>query len=261
MKKIITLIALTVLSFSGLRSFSQVTYPCGVYFIGMNGTSDYGLWGQAFNSADITLATWVQVTDASSIGKRMAIFSRYDYNTYNENTDFSLVLNESGEFEFSALVLGSGGQVQDNLPFGFKPTVGVWYHIAVTFNGTSNQCNEYINGNLTASKSFAGPLSYVIVGSAFSKTISFGARYYPQNSGIVNTYFKGDFDEAVYASKELSADAIKTLAMGIAAGNSFIADNSIVIYHKFDDYPGQPNYGVSGGTLPTNGQYYYCPTI
>lgn len=239
---------------------TKLPFPCNVYFLEMNGISDYGLWTQAFNSNDITLATWIKITDPTSIGKRMAIFSRYDYNTYSENTNFGLYLNEEGKFVFRGLMLGDNGQQEDSLVFGTKPVANTWYHIAVTFNGTSHQCNVYINGLPDGTKTFVGPLSYVIVGSAFSKTLSYGARYYPQNGGILNTYFKGYCDEAVYASKAMSAASIKTLASGITPGDAFISDNSIVIYNKFDNYPTIPNNGVSGGSLATSGQLHTCST-
>ncbi len=239
---------------------AQVTYPCGKYLIGMNGTSDYGLWNQAYNSPDITMAAWVKITDSQSFGKKMTIFYRYDFNTYGENTDLSLSLNESGQFVFKTIVLNTQDQRQiyDSLLFNFRPAVSKWYHVAVTFNGSNYVGKTYINAVETNSKSFAGPISYVNVGSAYSHSISFGARYVNINGGFLNNYFKGQLDEAAYCAKELSVTQLKILAQGVAAGDTFLKQN-VAIYHKFDDYPTQPNYGNYGGTLPTVGQYYYCP--
>jgi pimeloyl-ACP methyl ester carboxylesterase len=259
MKKFITLIMIVVVSLFQ-KSFSQITYPCGVYFIGMNGTStDGGEWSQAFNSNDITLASWFKLTDAASIGKRMDIFNRYDFNVEGENTNFDLSINESGNVVFKCLVVKSdGSQVFDSVLFNLKPQIGVWYHVAITFDGISHLCATYVDGEPANSKAFAGAISYINVGSAYSHYMTFGFRDGGQYAGYSN-FFKGYLDEAVYCSKALAADKIKTLAQGVAPGSSFITDNAIVIYHKFDDYPGQPNYGVSGGSLPTSGQYYYCP--
>lgn len=256
MKKELTLIVFLLALFCH-KSFSQISYPCGVYFIGMNGTSSNGgEWNQVYNSPDITLAAWMQLTDSTYIGHRMDIFNRYDFST-TENLDFSLSINEAGDVVFRSRVIG-GTQYYDSLLFNLKPKVGIWYHVAVTFNGNGNLCSAYVNGQPASSKTFNGAISYINIGSAFSHYMTFGLKD-GQNAGYSN-FFKGYLDEAVYCQKALTASQVLTLAAGINPGDPFIKDNSVAVYHKFDDYPGQPNYGTYGGTLTTGGQYYYCPS-
>lgn len=237
--------------------FSQVTYPCGKYFIEMNGTSSNGgTWNQAYNYPNITLASWVKLTDPSFIGRRMMIFSRYDFDS-GENTDYELAINESGMFVFKSRI--DQMFIWDSVIFNVKPQLNVWYHVAVTFDGTTHECKTYINGIGSGSKTFAGSLSYIVTGSYASHYISFG--YKDGKLAGYSGYFKGYLDEAAYCSIALTANSVKTLAQGIAPGDAFLKDNNVIIYHKFNDYPSQPNYGIGLGTLPTNGQYHTCPVV
>ena len=70
-KKIYTLLASLFLSLLCHKSFSQVTYPCGIYYKELNGTTDRGAWSNVYPTNDYTLAAWVQITDAVWQGKEM----------------------------------------------------------------------------------------------------------------------------------------------------------------------------------------------
>lgn len=258
MKKNFTIIILSLSSFISLKTFSQVTYPCGKYFIELHGTSsDGGAWNQVYNSPDITLAAWIQLTDASFGGKRMDIFNRYDFDS-GENTDFSLSINESGQVVFKARLNDpTKAFAFDSVLFNLKPEIGKWYHIAVTFDGATYLCKTYVNAELTNSKGFAGGLSYIITGSAYSHSMTFGFKD-GKNAGYSN-FFRGYIDEAAYCQTVLTESQVKTLAIGLMPGDQFIIDNRVAVYHKFDDYPSQPNYGTYKGTLASSGEFHSCP--
>ena len=42
----------------------------------------------------------------------------------------------------------------DELGFAFTPTDAVWYHIAITFDDTANECKVYIDGSLVATQTY-----------------------------------------------------------------------------------------------------------
>ena len=214
-KKIYTLFKLLFLSMSCFQSFSQLTYPCGVYYKGLNGTSDYGAWSNVYPTTDYTLAAWVQLSDSVWQGRKNQIFQR-QVGGFGDQDGLDLYIASDGQFKYRAYTFKNGFPTLDSLSSGFKPDPFKWYHVAVTFK-SSGECNIYINGNLAASKSFGGAMSlnypylnYLVVGC---KVI------YPGGSRTVT--FKGYLDELAVAEKALTQDQIRTLANGLSAGNPF----------------------------------------
>ena len=252
MKKNITLIALFLSSFFYQKSFSQVIYPCGVYYLGLNGTTDYGAWSKVYPTNDFTLAAWVQITDPVWQGKEMDIFQRSVGGIGNQD-GLDLYIAVDGTFKFRAYTFKNGVPTLDSLSTGIKPDPKKWYHVAVTFQSSGN-CNIYINGNLASSKSFGGAMS---LNYPYLDYLAIGCKViYPGGYKIVT--FKGYLDELAVAEKALTQDQIKTLANGLTAGDPFFVANSVDSYDKEDTYPARTNLGIGGGSVAITGQLYYC---
>src|SRR2546423_652619 len=96
------------------KIFSQVTYPCGVYYKELNGTTDLGAWSKVYPTTNYTLAAWVQITDPVWQGKEMDIFQR-EVRGFGDNDGLYLYLSTSGEFKFRAYVFENGIPTLDSV--------------------------------------------------------------------------------------------------------------------------------------------------
>ena len=240
------------------KASSQVTYPCGVYFLSMDGTSDIGAFDKVYVTGDYTLSAWVQTRDSVWQGKEMDIFYK-QYSFYGNNEKLDLYLSNEGELKFSAYILKNGVPTFDSVGTGIKPSPFIWYHIAVAFNQTGN-CTIYVNGNAVASKSFGGPMSIIY---PYSDLLTIGGK--SGSYGSANNYqiptFKGYIDEIAVAAKALNQEQIRTLANGLQKGNAFLTDNLVYSYNKEDNYPNNVNTGVGAGQVPVVGTLHTCPVV
>lgn len=236
------------------KLFSQVKYPCGVYYKELNGTSDYGYWNNVYPTNDYTLAAWVQITDSVWQGKEMDIFQR-QVGGLGDMDGLDLYLATNGQFKYRAYTFKNGVPTLDSLSSGVKPEPFKWYHVAVTFQSTGD-CNFYINGNLAASKSFGGGMS---LNYPYLNYLAIGEKviYTPDYTKVT---FKGYLDELVVAEKAFSQAQIDSLANGIATGSSFLKNNLVDSYDKEDTYPyGSYNSGIGGGSVAIVGTLHGCP--
>lgn len=243
-----------------LESFSklsaQISYPCGTYFLSLNGTSDRGLWDRSFTDGDFTLSTWFQLRDSTWQGKEMDFFHRYSFD-FSGTDNLALFIGTDGVIQFKTFVNkddGTGKKLE-TLSSGVKPEPFKWHHVALSYEATGN-CRLYYDGKLAASGSFGG--KRVIVWT-IPGVLAIGSKYITGTNGGFFPTFKGYIDEIAFCQKALNGEEVNTLARGLQAGDPFLSANNVYTYKKNDTNPNSVNSGtMSNVSNPIVGQLYQC---
>ncbi|MBX2920706.1 MAG: T9SS type A sorting domain-containing protein [Chitinophagaceae bacterium] len=256
MKKLYFFFIISFLLFSSqVHAQREYQYPCGTYFISLNGTSDKGLWQGCYTSGDFTLSAWFQLRDEAWQGKEMDLFHRETYKFPNID-GFSLFIGTDGILGFRTYINKNNNSVLETISSGIKPEPFKWHHVALSFKA-GGSCQLYYNGRSVASGSFEGGR---FIDWNFPDFLSVGSKYINHVGGGHFATFKGYLDEVAFCEAALTQSQIDTLAAGLEAGDPFLRENKVIIYRKNDTWPNTVNSGYLGGSNGTIvGQQYQCP--
>lgn len=119
-----------------------------------DGTNDgVNLGGQLINASSLTIEAWVNGSSFTNSGRFNRIVA-LNYDTYTSDNPFTLFVDASGQIGY---VFGTGDATNDaQVPLSFSPTLSIntWYHVALTFDGSTKSL--YIDGILQGTVSNAG---------------------------------------------------------------------------------------------------------
>lgn len=178
-------------------STTNTFYTTGKIYQGIdyNGTNAFSsLPVTAPENGSYTVALWA---------KWDSLNAAYCYNNNYNGTTVSAVglKTASGTIKGIGFTNGAGGG-EFSVDSSVTPTIGTWYHIAITFlydvTATNRVLKIYINGSYIASASPTGGI-----------TPGVGNAYYLGRTG--STYFDGIIDEVGIWTRDLSASEISEL--------------------------------------------------
>lgn len=119
-----------------------------------DGTDDYvDLDAQIVSPTAMTVEAWINASSFTSSGRLNRIMA-IDYGSYTTDNPFALFVTDAGTIGY---VFGTGDANNDiQNPMSFSPTLSTstWYHIALTFDGSTKIL--YVNGIAEGSVSDAG---------------------------------------------------------------------------------------------------------
>ena len=156
------------------------------FSLAFDGTDDYVQLGTPFNHTNITIASWIKVTDD---GDYKTIFS----NRKNGTTKgILLYVNGSEEIVF---------KVENVNTTGVAITAGRWYHIVATYNGINQKV--YVDGVLMETETrtetdLDTDTNAMIGGDSLPAS---GSQY----------FFNGNISEVVIYNTTLTAQQIKVI--------------------------------------------------
>ncbi len=206
------------------KAHSQYTYPCGGSLLHFHGTNAYvDAEDFSYYEQSITLAAWVrcEVKNPSNMG----IMYRHFFVSQGASTqlEWGLVINSRGEFMFRGQIDTSGGRTfepstqpqLDSLSSGIVPDSGKFYHVAVTLDQNTFQCNFYINGTVVATKTMKGGLHWATVAGGNFIDASIGCQSLSYQSNFSTfSYFNGYIDEVFMSPTVITKAQLDTVAMG-----------------------------------------------
>lgn len=179
--------------------------------LSLDGTGDFvqisGLIGEP---ADVTLSGWINATSLDTFGAVLI----------SMGVSPALYLNASGYLE---AFYESGGT--NNVFTGSESLVGTgWRHVAMTIDGTTQEMNVYLDGQLVGTLVGNGPIEYdnspdTYIGRA--------------GDGLGGYDFTGMIDEARIYSRALSAEEIAALS----TDESEVTDNVAITVDSVNDAP------------------------
>ncbi len=201
--------------------------------LSFDGVDDYVNCG-AINPSQFTLEAWVKVNSLASSG---AIISKIYNAAPNQFKNLELRLETSGKIYFAA----PNGTAWNGITSDTALSVGVWYHVAATCNGTTGKI--YINGvpdPNTLATSYVGT----------NDSLFIGAR--PVNLGVPSFFFNGQMDEVrIWSAARTQAEILSTMRKPLAGNEA-----GLLAYYNFNQTAGTALPDVTGkgnnGTL-TNG--------
>lgn len=130
------------------------------------GSSEYGTFTSPGNLSTFTVEAWIKVNTTPSAGTVQAILTQ-SFPGLNTRINYSLGFNgTNGTGAYDGKINGGFWNGTWRLTSGFTPTVGVWYHTAVTYNGST--IIQYQNGTQQSTLSYAatptgsGSSSYIM---------------------------------------------------------------------------------------------------
>ena len=133
-------------------------------------SSEYGTFTSPGNLSYFTVEAWIKVNTSPSAGTVQAILTQ-SFPGLNTRINYSLGFNgANGSGAYDGKINGGFWDGTWRLTGGFTPTVGTWYHTAVTYNGST--IIQYQNGAQQSTLSYAatptgsGSSSYIKIGRA-----------------------------------------------------------------------------------------------
>ena len=116
-------------------------------------SSEYGTFTSPGNLSTFTCEAWIKINTSPSAGTVQAIITQ-SFPGLNTRINYSLGFNgTNGTGSYDGKINGGFWDGSWRLTAGFTPTVGVWYHTAVTYNGTT--IIQYLNGAQQSTLSYA----------------------------------------------------------------------------------------------------------
>ena len=98
--------------------------------------------------------------------------------------------------------VSNGGSWSPDVQYILTPTLGIWYHVAFTFDDASNYGVLYFNGSSVASGTYTESIGYD------SHPFMIGGEY---DSGRLRYFFPGKIDEIRLYDRVLEEYEIKLL--------------------------------------------------
>ncbi|HCQ16437.1 MAG TPA: hypothetical protein DIU20_09260, partial [Cryomorphaceae bacterium] len=199
---------------SGAAGTFSVTTSNGLNFDGSNDYVSVPDGATLDFSSGFTLEAWFK---ADALSHHASLVSKFA----NNKREFSLLLRSDGSIEYSITFNGSSEQY-----FTGNTTLsaGNWYHVALTYDGSSMQA--YINGNTDGSKNVSGNIYNG------SSNLYIGAR----SEGSMTRFFDGTMDEVRVWNTARSQTDIQNNMDNELTGN----ETGLVAYYNF-------NQGTAGG--------------
>jgi len=188
---------LTNFNFNANSGWGEGKYGKALLF---DGSDDYVDAGNVIkNLTNFAFSFWIKIDTFSNpaymtpFGQSDAIYpsatNAFNFFTGSASDSFGL----QGEWTD-----GSNLDMRVNIPFG----VGVWKHIAVTYDGSN--VIQYVDGLLLNQKSYSSKS----IGN--SNSLLFG-KGYAQPGSLVTTYFDGTIDEVMIYNRTLSLGEISEI--------------------------------------------------
>ncbi len=208
-----------------------------------NGSTNYvSSSGNLGITSQISISSWFSLNSLSQTNNYQMI---YTGGNAGGNGYLAVVTNGIMSPIFSLTI---GGTQRQLVATGISPTLGTWYHVVGTYDGTT--MSIYVNGKLINSAAYSGALSDFSTGTAtVGKWISAGYE------------FNGKIDDLKIYNYARSAAQVKTdfnqFANKAGALPQSPLSNGLVGYWKFDegtgssatDWSGSGNTGTWNGTL------------
>jgi uncharacterized repeat protein (TIGR01451 family) len=206
----------------------------------------------------ITLDAWVK---PSTIGTHI-IASKYDSSATGGGASWALLDNGTGRLRFEADGQGSSSRDLDtNSPV---LTVGVWQHVAATFDVATQEMKIYVNGvEVPSTLTGSGAVT-----SIFNSTAPVRIGAYLDGSGRFNSW-NGLIDEVSLYNRALTASEIQAIYNAGSAGKCKSQQTFVDDFNRPDGAVGNGwsnwwcgqfnsyNVSLSGGELTTQG----CPNL
>lgn len=191
---------------TGYGAVKRFTLNNGLHFLNSGSTRVTIADNAAFDfSSGFTAEAWIK---ADVLATRN-IFSQYG----SSQEAFSLFLKSGGIFEFTITTNGSTDLYFDTNNTAI--TTGTWYHIAVTFDGTTMRA--YVNGVASGTKAVSGTMFNS------SAPIEIGAR----NNAH---FFDGSIDEVRFWNRALSVTEISNNMNKQVPNNA----NGLIAYYNMN---------------------------
>ena len=193
-----------------------------------DGTDDYvDLGSQILSPSALTVEAWIYGSSFANTGRFNRIIA-IDYGSYTSDNPFVLFVNSSGNIGY---IFGTGDASTDSqVPLPFSPTLSTstWYHVALTFDGSTK--NLYVNGVLQGTISSSATFT-----NTNSEQLLIGDFATADND---NGEWEGQIDELriwsdARTKKEIQDNMYRTLEVA--------NETNLVAYYKFDQ-------GVADGT-------------
>ena len=145
---------------------------------------------------NLTISAWAKPSFLDATGRLV-----FGDNNYNEGlVSF-----------YSTYIVGNWSQ---SVTHSINPSLGKWYHVAITHELNTNDNNYYFHLYIDGKD----------VGT-YTRTISYVASYGPDNAFTIGKYWRGLIDEVIVFDQALSTSQIKE--QYIAGLNSLLANNNI----------------------------------
>ena len=139
-------------------------------------------------STDISIEAWIKL---ESINLEMGIVTKYDWGLASRSYAMEIATDNKIVFYVS----DDGSSTAGHL-VGYKGATalgtGTWYHVAITFDISAEECKIYIDGSDDSASQFAGSS---IGDTIYNGTGQLSIGSYSSNSGIEDS-FDGLIDEA-----------------------------------------------------------------
>lgn len=241
--KIYITILATLMSFG---TFAQANLAGNTLDYTGENTVDFGQVD--FNFTDqMTIMFWAKWSIDPANGSQWSNMVTMNSETHGDRGQFWIQhSSNNSKFEFALATLGSNGQMSRNFLYSTTtPQQDVWYHIAVTYDGS--QMKLYVNGVLENSRNKSGNI-YTYQSDFVLTVASWAASNYGRS-------FVGQIDELsiwnVAKTEEEIGSIMNNLLMGYEPG--------LAAYYRFDvvednivrDLSGNSingtNVGINGG--------------
>ncbi len=194
-------------------------------FDGNNDLVDLG--SQILSASAMTVEAWVNGSSFSNTGRFNRILA-LNYGSYTTDNPFALFVNSSGQIGY---VFGTGGTNNDaQVPLSFSPTLSTdtWYHVALTFDGSTKSL--YVDGILMGTVSNTGTFT-----NTNTEPLLIGDF---DNTTSDNGEWEGEIDEVrVWSDVRTEQEIRDNLNRKLDVAN----ESNLVAYYQF-------NSGIADGT-------------
>ncbi len=131
------------------------------------------------------------------------------------------VVGDSYAIWYEAGLLRAGVRLGGGVALAWTPVLNQWYHVALTYNSTTQVQRLYLNGEIVASGSSLPPVYS-------ADHLLFGADI---NFGVHDGFFPGKLDEIRFWNTERTPVEIVTNLTTNLTGN----ESGLVLYHKINE--------------------------
>ena len=230
--------------FIGVPMLALETGPSSGYAATATDNNDNGT-----TTGSISLEAWFRARSIPTTGIA-TVMSKWD-TASTDTSAFRLYLNGTNNGQ---LALGiddaAGAGDAENFDLGFKPTVGEWAHVAITYDAANRALRFYLNGELTRTATTTLDVSGI---RAASQRFIVGAE---RTSGAAADFFYGDISDVRVWGDVRTADEIRdcfqTRIPSTACPATTGAADLIANWH-LDPIPSEGGLAETDAVITTNG--------